>query len=36
MRSKKKGGIDYARINKIMLSKELLFGRHLIIEAEKL
>jgi SAM-dependent methyltransferase len=31
----KKGGIDYKRINKILLSKELLFGRHLIIRAVK-
>jgi SAM-dependent methyltransferase len=35
-RSKKKGGIDYGRINKIILSRELLFGRHLIIKAEKM
>lgn len=35
-RSKKKGGLDYSRINKILLSKELLFGRHLIIKAQKL
>jgi len=34
-RSLKKGGIDYRRINKIVLSKELLFGRHLIIKAMK-
>ncbi|MCX5712453.1 MAG: class I SAM-dependent methyltransferase [Candidatus Omnitrophica bacterium] len=34
-RSKNKGGIDYSRINRIVLSKELLFGRHLIIKAEK-
>lgn len=34
-RSLKKGGIDYRRINKILLSKELLFGRHLIIKANK-
>ncbi len=31
----KKGGMDYRRINKILLSKELLFGRHLIIRAVK-
>jgi hypothetical protein len=31
----KKGGIDYRRINKILLSKELLYGRHLIIQAKK-
>lgn len=35
-RSLKKSGIDYRRINKILLSKDLLFGRHLIIKAEKL
>ena len=35
-RARKKGGIDYARINRIILSKELLFGRHLIIKAEKI
>jgi len=34
-RSLKKGGMDYRRINKILLSKELLFGRHLIIRAMK-
>lgn len=34
-RSLKKDGIDYRRINKILLSKELLFGRHLIIKAQK-
>ena len=34
-RSGKKGGVDYRRINKIILSKELLFGRHLIIRANK-
>jgi SAM-dependent methyltransferase len=34
-RSKNTDGIDYARINKIMLSKELLFGRHLIVKALK-
>ncbi|MCF7899843.1 class I SAM-dependent methyltransferase [Candidatus Babeliales bacterium] len=34
-RAKKKGGIDFSRINKIMLSKEILFGRHLIIKAIK-
>lgn len=31
-RSIKKEGIDYSRINKIILSKEILFGRHLIIK----
>lgn len=35
-RSLKKGGVDYRRINKILLSKELLLGRHLIIKAQKL
>jgi len=35
MRSLKRGGIDYRRINKILLSKELLYGRHLIIQAKK-
>lgn len=35
-RSKNKGGIDYARINKTILSKELLFGRHLIVKAKKI
>lgn len=34
-RSLKKGNIDYRRIHKIILSKELLFGRHLIIKAQK-
>ena len=34
-RAIKTGGIDYSRINKIVLSKELLFGRHLIIKAQK-
>jgi len=35
-RTKRKGGsIDYRRINKILLSTELLFGRHLIIQAKK-
>ena len=35
MRSLKNGGVDYRRINKILLSKELLFGRHLILKAKK-
>ncbi len=30
-----KGNIDYGRINKVLLSKELLFGRHLILKAKK-
>ncbi|MBI5145157.1 MAG: class I SAM-dependent methyltransferase [Candidatus Omnitrophica bacterium] len=34
-RALKKGGIDYRRINKVLLSKELLFGRHLMIQAKK-
>lgn len=34
-RSRRTGGIDYRRINKILLSKELLFGRHVILEAKK-
>jgi SAM-dependent methyltransferase len=34
-RSLKKNGIDYRRINKILSSKELLYGRHLIILAKK-
>ncbi|MEI6437473.1 MAG: class I SAM-dependent methyltransferase [Candidatus Omnitrophota bacterium] len=34
-RSKKNGGLDYSRINKVLLSDELLFGRHLIIKAVK-
>jgi len=35
MRPIKAGGINYKRINKILLSKELIFGRHLIIRAVK-
>ena len=35
-RSIKKGGVSFERINKIMLSKELLYGRHLIVSAEKI
>jgi SAM-dependent methyltransferase len=35
IRSRKNGGVDYSRINKILLSKELIFGRHLIIRAVK-
>ncbi|MDD5061968.1 MAG: methyltransferase domain-containing protein [Candidatus Marinimicrobia bacterium] len=34
-RSIEKGGVDYRRINKILLTNELLYGRHLIIKAEK-
>jgi len=32
----KKGGVNYRRINKTLLSKELIFGRHLIIKALKI
>ncbi|MBU0709148.1 MAG: class I SAM-dependent methyltransferase, partial [Candidatus Omnitrophica bacterium] len=34
-RGLQKGGVDFRRINKILLSKEILFGRHLIIKAKK-
>lgn len=34
-RSLNKGGIDYRRINRILLSKELIFGKHLIVRARK-
>jgi SAM-dependent methyltransferase len=34
-RGLKKGGVDYKRINKVLFSKELLFGRHIIIKARK-
>lgn len=34
-RSLKKSGLDYSRINKIMLSREILFGRHLILRTKK-
>jgi SAM-dependent methyltransferase len=34
-RSLKKCGVDYRRINKVLLSRELLYGRHLIVVAEK-
>lgn len=34
-RSIRKGGIDYSRIHNILLSKELLYGRHLIIKGIK-
>jgi len=33
--SRKKGGIDYARINKVLLSDEIIYGRHLIVKAVK-
>lgn len=32
-RAKRKGGVDFGRINNILLSKDLLLGRHLILEA---
>jgi len=35
-RSMKKKGMDFSRINKIILSKEILFGRHLIMKAQKI
>lgn len=35
VRSLRKGGIDYTRIHKLLLSPELLLGRHLIIKARK-
>jgi len=34
-RAYKIGGVDYRRIHNILLSKDLLFGRHLIVRAEK-
>ena len=34
-RTQKKGGVDYKRIHNILLSKELLCGRHLIVQARK-
>lgn len=34
-RAAKKNGLDYSRINKVLLSKKLLFGRHLIVQAVK-
>jgi len=34
-RSQKKNGLDYSRIHKLVNSKELLFGRHLILRAVK-
>ena len=33
-RSLRKKGVDHRRINRILLSKELLFGRHLVIHAK--
>ncbi len=35
-RARKKGGVDYSRINKILLSKNMLFGEHLIVKAIKI
>jgi SAM-dependent methyltransferase len=35
-RSLKKGGIDYRRINRILFSNKLLFGKHLIVIAKKI
>lgn len=34
-RSRKDGSVDFARINKILLSPEMLLGRHLILEGLK-
>lgn len=34
-RAKKKGNIDYSRISKIILSPEIFYGKHLIVEAKK-
>ncbi|MBF0569948.1 MAG: methyltransferase domain-containing protein [Candidatus Omnitrophica bacterium] len=34
-RSLRKGGADYRRMNRILLSDALLYGRHMILEAEK-
>lgn len=34
-RSLIRNGIDFSRINKILLSKELMYGRHLIVKAKK-
>jgi SAM-dependent methyltransferase len=34
-RSKRTGGVSHSRINRILLSKELLFGRHVIVVAKK-
>lgn len=35
-RAKKTGGVDFSRINKILLSKDMLFGEHLIVKAIKI
>ncbi len=34
-RTRKKGGVDYSRMNRILLSWEILQGKHLILEAVK-
>jgi hypothetical protein len=34
-RVRKKGGVGFSRMNKIILSKDMLLGRHLIIKANK-
>lgn len=34
-RAAKKGGVDFKRINKVLMSDEILMGRHLIIRAQK-
>ena len=31
----KKGGINYERIHRILTSDEILYGKHLILKAEK-
>lgn len=33
--SRKKGGVDYSRMNKILLTDEIMYGRHLIVKAVK-
>lgn len=35
-RTKRKGGVDFKRINKVLMTDEILLGRHLIIQATKL
>lgn len=34
-RSARKGGVNYGRVDKILFSRELLYGRHLILKATK-
>jgi SAM-dependent methyltransferase len=34
-RSRSKGGVDFSRMNQIVLSNELFYSRHLIVEAKK-